>query len=1037
MRGKINSLPPRRMKNAPSSLTADLRMWPTIARLEDRPSELMFSRRTKTQPPPSGIECDGSLVSSVISSRGSRSVYPSSRSLSGYNSNLYAGRDDDDDDDDESSCDDTLVSTISSGGLSRSKSQGSHDRILTETSTVSKNSIRSSPNLKRVSNKVECVGYGKNHSTAGVLDMLKDDINSLELLRLQTMECSENERTIDSGSIRLGRDSNIRSKSSMRSPAHRRTRVVDPVFTDADPGSMAFNKLPTSGCENKWQDKKKSKKKAHAHVQNYESLRKFDVLKRENKLLQELVCKVKGDSAKIIDQVKDDSVMIAEHNEKKSTSLKRELSNIKLQLDRSKSKETELERELLEVTNKAESERKMMSETLSTSRAESKVLLKRCEALEQENERMQETACAVKDDSVKKLIEFADVKLQLEKSKSKESKIERILQDVISNVESERKMMSVELSSSRAKNDELLKKLKVLEQENEKLQKVVHTVKDNSVKVAEYNELQMREVVSKIERMSEELSIAYKTHHSEVTLLEERLKGASEDIADKDNLINQLKNNITEIERISHDDTEQTEQKMCRKIERLEMIMKSKESCLLEKIRRRDEELEVSRSAFSELEEKTRLLSDKLSNAESQNQSLIDCFDKAKKEQEVATTAVKTSLQETAEKLGNAIRENHCLNMTLADARVEHREVVNKLSNLTKEKERHIEAVCEVREEKSRLEQLLADTNEDRSKLNEKTSNLETEISSLKNTIAKKDMINSRLELGLAEANASMVDKELEVKNIESKLKRRTQKLESEMDKHVKVLNMKLSTIEEKKNAQAVQIEKLTTSLSESKCKYVETETALKSSVEAAMKINAQIKSSLANAEKKIESLKGKVQVKDRQLMDMDEATELMHDTVYDLKSNIDKSRANSSMMDQEISSLQLELLSANERLQIYKNRNVKLQKELEDMTAGAKASESSLNSTVKALKSELAQAKKKIDKSDPNLSKIEEEHANCNEELKLSTNELMQEENGEVVVSLEGDLERAIKMQQDAEKVPTKRIPEEKSKLLKEPKTC
>ena len=144
--------------------------------------------------PPSGLHRPTRRSSGVRS----RSPNPASGGL-GSMGGHYA----DSDDDDDSSCDDTYVSMSSARGSEKG-------RILKETSRVS-NKPRPSSSSTLKSSKHKYDKYGESSSsTAGILEKLKNDINSLERLRQATAT------DFSDSSFERGEAYN-RSHSSMRS----------------------------------------------------------------------------------------------------------------------------------------------------------------------------------------------------------------------------------------------------------------------------------------------------------------------------------------------------------------------------------------------------------------------------------------------------------------------------------------------------------------------------------------------------------------------------------------------------------------------------------------------------------------------------------------------------------------------------------------------------------------------------------------------------------------------------------------------------
>lgn len=721
----------------------------------------------------------------------------------------------DSDDDDDSSCDDTYVSMSSARGSEKG-------RILKETSRVS-NKPRPSSSSTLKSSKHKYDKYGESSSsTAGILDKLKNDINSLERLR-QATATDFSDSSFERGEAYNRSQSSMRAGNTEFSSSQKdtnRSRSVDRFFRDADPGESSARgqgagRPPTAGDGGSpWQ-----KRKERA-IGNDEMNKKVKALETENERLQETVRILKEDSIKNI-----------EHNEKK-------------------------------------------------------------------------------------LSKMSQVKLLLEKSKSKEADLERALREVISNIESEQEMMA------------------------------------------------------------EELTVAYKLRTSEVTLLEERLKSLQED-------------------------KDEAEHNLREELESLKSSIKSKENSWMEKESNLNKELYQLKSAYSELVERTRQITDNPGNAANQKRNLQDNIAQMKQEGEEVVTAV---------------------NKAFHKAREENKIMSEKLDAATTENSSHKKTIDEKTEILTKLETSLTDAAEEHRKDTETLSKLEAENGSLKNTINEKTEAHNTLELALAEANVLKADMELGLNNLKATLESEMHKLEDEKEER-NALQKKMATIEDERKEQAAQIEYLMATIAESK------------------PVHDEMQTDLRIAKKEIDTLKGKNQVKDKQLVDMNKATKLMHKKVHDLetemarneteanklKSELDRAKANlgesetkANIMNQEISSLQSELLSTNERLQASREGNSELQKEIKAQASGAQDKELKLKETVKMLKSELDGTKKKLEQTEDNLVKIQKESNSRNGQLKSALQSLdemmkyienMREENDDVVASLEGDLEKAIKV--------------------------
>ncbi|KAL7545741.1 hypothetical protein ACHAWF_009094 [Thalassiosira exigua] len=913
-------------------------MWPTIPRSEERPSR-----------PPSGLRAPTPVRHGALSSR------PQS-AKSNY----------EDEDDDASSCDDTYVSMTSSRSRiirNSSSKYGDSQRILKETSRVSnKSRSRSSSTFKGRGNFPDDE-YGENASTVGILNKLKNDIESIEQLRKKT---ERDEFSTTRGIQRAGADwklertgdrdrsndfsrvpdrGNSRTQSSMRARnSHTdfssfdndasRSRSVGRFFREKDLGESVSDvapsaaKSPPIGTRSRVASSPWQKRKEKAMGGESERLQ---ILEHENERLQETVRTLKTDSIKTI-----------ERNGTK-------MSDVKLQLEKSRLNEDELERALRELISNVEND--------------------------------------------------GDFKLKLEKSQSKEFELENILRELVSNVQSEQEMMS------------------------------------------------------------DELKTAHKLRESEVALLEGKLRAAHDELGTNSDTIHELESETERLRLTLKEDKEETESQLCQEIESVKSSMKSNETSWGEKVKRLNKELEHSRSTYQLLEERLRQVSEQLNSAESRCIVLKENAQKSEKESHEAMEAAKKSLQDVqkenqafAEKLGNAMRDN----ARLLKAADDNNEALVKLeASLAQETEKYNntkEAVGKLEAENgdlkktmdykhnaiSELELALAEANISKVNLelqvNSIKSTLETEVHELKEEKEESMQQLSTLQYKVSsleeerKAQAGKIDElsgailkskschEEEINDLRKTLQERENALgslkatfeqgktrelneqkelsESKMRKledekeavmtKAKMLEENMATSDKQRQDQVGRIEELQKAISESNAKHCQSEAVLKASMEE----TDELKEKLSSAKKELSEVKS------------------LKSDLGRVKADLGESVTKSSIMESEIASLQSELLSATERLQVSNDGYDSLKKASEDM-------ESKLKDKVKTLTSQLSNAKK-------SMEKVKREAKARNGQLKSALHSLdemmkyiesMRVENDEVVASLEVDLEKAIKV--------------------------
>jgi len=599
---------------------------------------------------------------------------------------------------------------------------------------------------------------------------------------------------------------------------------------------------------------------------------------------------------------------ITEHNETQS----RDFSSIQVQLEQSKSKQVQLERVLRAV---------------------------------------QDDSAKITEHNKAQLRDFSIIQAQLEQSKSKEVTLARALREVVADLETKQGTLSDECL--RKENDELFKMIHKLSQFSNDVKMQLGNSKSKEKELAQA----LREVVSNVKRdqgtMSEELAIVYKLTKSEVALVEEMLRNASEEIAEKTGNIRSLKNDVELLQSSLKEDKEQTKKEitnkndiindlesdmeqlkktfeeekaqnkmeiveksniictlesdmertqqsleedkektkliLCEKIERLEMDVKSSESRLLEKEITLNKELEESQASYSKLQFKADEISEKLINADSLNHDLKDQIDSMKHSLHKA----REESQTFAEKLGHAIRENHDLNKLLISATEEHCRMNEKASRLESENTVLKRTVGKEKELNVRIEQLRLDDTEENRQVTEKLTSLKSENAALKKSSNEKDEANGKLERVLEETTRSM---DVELDNLKAILESKTDKFEGEREEMIDMLEKKAAAIAHEKQTQAVQIESLMSALSESESEALESEAALTS----ARASNEDLNTKLANATKEMNSLKRN---KEKQLADMAEATEMMHKEIHELQSDIEKMGMNKASLEAALKS--------------------------------------------------------------------------------------------------------------------------------------
>jgi predicted nucleic acid-binding Zn-ribbon protein len=1006
-------------------------MWPTIPRSEERPSRpptgsVRHSGGNGGRLPYSGSTTAGSLRSQQSPQR---SLSPSVGSRRFYGGNTDSENDDDDGKDDDSL--DTYVSVSTKGGRSQDetstskvaptapssssrglpKSTSDSSRILQETlrasnkPMISRSSSTSSV-VKKMKNQYE--GYGdkssSSSSNAEILDKLKKDINSLERLRSQTHQeedfserYSENEfshlRSTSSftlsspGRLRDTRNNIGRFNSTMRSSQYddnklhayggnggrsqsSMTAASRSDRTDSDEADTRSTSSFISSSPGRLRDLRNNNGRSNSTMRSsrYDGVKSYDY-------------EGKGGRSQSLMTVSSPGVRV--ESEKTDARSKSSIGATVVKTPQYTARARSVDR-IFRVTDPGGTTRKDTSSISkpSTHRLwenQNKKEEKGLDMAAENNEllkQLQETVCTLKEESIKtiehyesRMSQFSDIQSQLEKSKSKEVELAKTLRGVLSNVESQQCVTS------------------------------------------------------------EELSIVYKLRESEVMLLEEKLKSALIEIADKTKAEQRLYNKIEDVE--------------CNWMKRLE----------------------ESESDYDELNEKKSEILVRLSNAESENRSVRESMSKAKEEADKAVAAVKKLLKDTNDEKQeeiSALRDSFLV--AKEEAQAAHEKTTSLKQNID-----------EMNEANNRLELAFAEANiakvnmelelnhvkgelenQTRNKANieeEKrhyAAQVENLTATLSMTKAKHVQTESDLKASVEKAkeiNAQMAQISLKLESAEHKIDALNGDVQ-ERDKQIVKMNQVAETMQMK-------IEQAENDL-ETKDKKL---TAYKEQLKEAKQETNMMHMKVQQAEKGYDVLKGKVQERDKQLMDQNKAKGILQKKVNDLKyevgtyeaknhayeakvsrlkADLGETKTKALIMENEVSSLQSELVRINERLELS-----------EKQASGAQEREIELNDTIQCLQSELHTAKMNLERTESgaqeretelngtiqdlqsDLSNLRTESESRKGQLKAalqSLNEMMtyitamQDENDDVVASMEGDLEKAMKMKQDAEREMKKR---------------
>lgn len=1128
-----------------SIVITEIPMWPMISRSDERPSR-----------PPSGLLRHGggnggrlppysgsSPAGSVRSQRSpQRSLSPSVGSRRFHGGNGDSDTDNDDSKDDDSL--DTYVSVSTKGGMSRDensvkgaastapssssqgkifrdgqpKSNSESSRVLRETShasnkpMISRSSSTGNSVVRKMKNQYE--GYGgksssSSSSNAEILDELKSDINSLELLRSQAQQeedfperHSENDffrlrstSSFSSSTDRLqdSKNNNGRTNSTTRSPQYDGVKAHDyggnhvRSHSSMSVGSRG-DRVESDEADARSVSTYTSSSPGRLHVSRNNNGRstltvrssQFDGVKprsygdNDGRSLSFMSAASRGD------RVESDEADSRSTSSFTSPSPGR-LRDLMVKIPQHNHN--------FRVTGPVRTPTKDASTSIHSSRKNKKQEeVKGLEMAAENNEllkQLQETVKMLKEESIKtiehyesKMSHFSDIQSQLEKSKLKEVEIARTLRGVLSNVESQQCVTS------------------------------------------------------------EELSIVYKLRESEVILLEEKLKGALIAIAEKTKAIQKMESDMVRLQWSCQRDREETEQRLYNKMEDLE-------SNWIKKVTKLQHELEESEADYHELNEKKSKILDQLSNTESENRSLHESMKTAKEEAEKAVAAVKKLLKEAKEEKQEEIS-------TLRDSFLVAKEEAQAANEKTRGFKKKID---EMDEANNSLELALAEANIAKVNMELELNNVKGEVENqIHNQIAniEKEKRNyvaqiEKLTTSLSETNANHVQTESafktsleKSKDINAQMSVRIESTEQEIDvlnglvqekdKQILKMNQAAATMDK----QVITIEaqmnvKLGSAERENDVLKGRVQERDKQFIEM-NKIAEMMQMKIQQAEEDIEAKDKKLMAYEEQLMEVKQETDMLHMKVqqakkeYDalkgevqerekakgrlqkvvddlkyevethkteipafeakvsrLKADLGEAKTKAMIMEQEVSSLQSELVRINEHLEFSKSgakeRESKLNDTISDLQSelhmaknnlerntsaaqereskldgtvqylqselnmaeenlgriesGAQERESKLKGTIQDLKSQLHMAKKNLEQTDAKLSTLRTEGDARKGQLKSALQSLdemmayitsMRDENDDIVASLEGDLEKAIKIKEGAEREMKKR---------------
>ena len=389
----------------------------------------------------------------------------------------------------------------------------------------------------------------------------------------------------------------------------------------------------------------------------------------------------------------------------------------------------------------------------------------------------------------------------------------------------------------------------------------------------------------------------------------------------------------------------------------------------------------LQRSCQQDMDETQQRLYDKMDKLDSKSMKKVTKLQHHLEESELDYKQLNEKTTKILDQLSKSESENRMLRESMNKTKEDAEQAIATVKKLLDE------AKEEKQEEISTLRDSFLVAKEEAQAAHENTRKL-------KQSIDKMEEENNRLELALAETNVAKVNMELELNNIKGELENLT---------HSKIPN-----IEDEKRRHAAQIEKLEATLSETKARHVQTQSAFKTSMDKAKETNAQVSANLEKAEQKIGVLNGLLQERDKQLAEMNQAgntikMKIQHaeeiidakerkvsaykEQLMEVKQEVDKLHAKVQQVEEEYDVLKgkfherdLQLMDRNKEKAILQKKVDDLKREVETYETKVPAYKAKVN----RLKTDLGEAQTKAMITENEVSSLQSELVRINEHLEL-----------------------------------------------------
>jgi len=680
-----------------------------------------------------------------------------------------------------------------------------------------------------------------------------------------------------------------------------------------------------------------------------------------------------------------------------------------------------------------------------------------------------------------KMSHFSDIQSQLEKSKSKEVEIARTLRGVLSNVESQQCVTSEELSIVyKLRESEVIlleEKLKgaliVIAEKTKAIQKL----ESDMVRIQWSCQRDREETEQRLYNKMEDLECNWM---KKVTKLKHELEESEADYHEmnekKSKILDQLSNTESE-NRSLHESMKTAKEEAEKAVAAVKKLLKEAKEEKQEEISNLRDSFLVAKEEAHAANEKTRGFKKKIDEMDEANNSLELALAEAniaKVNMELDLNNVKGELEnQIHSQIANIEREtrNHVahiekLTTSLSETNANHVQTESAFKT-SLEKSKEINAQMSIRIERAGqeidvLNGLVQEKDRQILKMNQVAATMQSNLQQAGKDLEAKDKqamaieAHMNVKLGSAERENDVLKGKVQEMNqmaemMQMKIQQAEEDIEAkgkklmaheeqlmEVKQETDMMHMKVQQTKKENDALKGEVQErdktkgiLQKVVDDLKYEVETYKTEIPAFEAKVSRLKADLGEAKTKAmimEKEVSSLQSELvrinehlEFSKKQASSAQERESKLNDTINEAKQNLERTKSaaqeRESKLDSTVQYLQSELIMAEENL--------------ERTESGAQERESKLKATIQDLKSELHMAKKNLEQTDAKLSTLRTEGDARKGQLKSALQSLdemmayitsMRDEHDDIVASLEGDLEKAIKIKEDAERETKKR---------------